>query len=98
LITLPVLARSGHPILQRVISGEPVAVSSLVWHEFQVGPLSSGESELAAEVFNDVGRRRVFKTDAMIAAVAIRAQAELMTLNKRDFEPFSSLGLKLAVC
>jgi len=117
LIAMPVWARSGHPILQRVTSGEPAAVSSLVWYEFQVGPLTSGESdlalaflqrrvlpltiadaELAATIFNDVGRRRVFKTDAMIAAVAIRAQAELVTLNKRDFEPFFSMGLKLADC
>jgi predicted nucleic acid-binding protein len=117
LIALPVWAISGHPILQRVTSGEPAAVSSLVWYEFQVGPLSAGESELAlaflqrrvealtiddaelaAKIFNDVSRRRVFKTDAMIAAVAIRAKAEFVTLNKQDFEPFVSAGLKLVDC
>lgn len=115
LIALPVWARAGHPIVQRVAAGEPAATSSLVWYEFCVGPLAENESamakaflqrrilplrledaELAAELFNQAGRRRVFKTDAMIAAVAILAQAEFVTLNRADFEPFVPMGLQLA--
>ena len=115
LIALPVWARAGHPIVQRVAAGEPAATSSLVWYEFSVGPLAENESamamaflqrrilpltledaELAAELFNQAGRRRVFKTDAIIAAVAILAQAEFVTLNRADFEPFVPMGLQLA--
>jgi len=59
-------------------------------------PLSRDDAELGAELFNRVGRRRVFKTDALIAAVAIRAQAEFITLNTADFEPFREWGLNLA--
>jgi len=114
LIALPVWARSGHEVVQRVASGEPAAVSSLVWYEFSVGPLAENEAdmakaflqrriiplsvedaELAAEIFNLAGRRRVFKTDAIIAAVAMRADAEFVTLNQADFEPFTTLGLRL---
>ena len=115
LIALPVWARVGHPIVQRVAAGEPAATSSLIWFEFSVGTLAENESamamaflqrrilpltledaELAAELFNQAGRRRVFKTDAMIAAVAILAQAEFVTLNRADFEPFVPMGLQLA--
>jgi len=115
LIALPVWARTGHPIVARVASGERAAASSLVWYEFSVGPLVANEAvmamaflqrrilplrledaELAAELFNQAGRRRVFKTDAIIAAVAILADAEFVTLNRVDFEPFVPLGLKLA--
>ncbi|MGY6554045.1 MAG: type II toxin-antitoxin system VapC family toxin [Wenzhouxiangella sp.] len=114
LIALPVWARSGNPIIQRVAVGEPAAVSSLVWYEFCFGPLGEAEAsmamaflqrrilplsvkdaELAAEIFNQAGRKRVFKTDAIIAAVAIRAGAEFVTLNRTDFEPFVEFGLRL---
>ncbi|TVS13608.1 MAG: type II toxin-antitoxin system VapC family toxin [Wenzhouxiangella sp.] len=114
LIALPVWARQGHPIIQRVTGGEPAAASSLVWYEFSVGPLANNEAamamaflqrqilpltledaELAATIFNEAGRRRVFKTDAVIAAVAIRAGAHFVTLNRADFEPFVELGLDL---
>lgn len=53
-------------------------------------------AELAAEIFNQAGRKRVFKTDALIAAAAIRADAEFVTLNREDFEPFVAMGLNLA--
>lgn len=59
-------------------------------------PLSQADAELGAELFNRVGRSRAFKTDALIAAVAIRARAEFITLNTADFEPFREWGLNLA--
>lgn len=59
--------------------------------------LSVGEdaAELAAELFNAAGRRRTLKTDALIAAMAIRAKAECVTLNSANFEPLVRLGLRL---
>ena len=46
-------------------------------------------------MFNTAGRKRLLKTDALIAAMAIRAKAEFVTLNGADFEPFVSPGLRL---
>ncbi len=54
------------------------------------------DAELAARLFNACGRRRTLKTDALIAACAIRAQAQLLTLNVADFAPFKAHGLRLA--
>lgn len=51
-------------------------------------------AELAADL-NAAGRKRMFKTDALIAAMAIRAKAEFVTLNGAVFEPFVSQGLCL---
>jgi predicted nucleic acid-binding protein len=59
--------------------------------------LSVGEdaAELAAELFKTAGSKRRLKTDALIAAMAIRAKADCVTLNSADFEPFVSRGLRL---
>ncbi|MFY9972626.1 MAG: type II toxin-antitoxin system VapC family toxin [Chromatiaceae bacterium] len=53
-------------------------------------------AQVAAGLYNKAGRRRTLKTDALIAAVAIRANATLLTLNTDDFRPFVPFGLKLA--
>lgn len=114
LVALPHWARAGHPVVTRVLAGEPAAASAVVWYEFLSGPLAEEEAslaraflqgrivavteddaQLAATLFNGAGRRRTLKTDALIAAVAIRAGAEFATLNAVDFEPFSGHGLRL---
>jgi predicted nucleic acid-binding protein len=110
LIALPHWAREEHPAVARVLAGEAVAVSALVWYEFLSGPLAETEAGLAraflqgqilpvgeedAELFNAVGRKRTLKADALIAAMAIRAKAEFFTLNGAGFEPFVSQGLRL---
>lgn len=53
------------------------------------------DAVLAARLFNLAGRKRGLKTDALIAAAAIRRDSELFTLNARDFLPFVKQGLRL---
>ena len=59
-------------------------------------PVEEADADLAATLFNAAGRQRALKTDALIAAAAIRADAELVTLNHQDFLPFTGHGLRLA--
>jgi predicted nucleic acid-binding protein len=53
------------------------------------------EAEMAAALYNAVGRRRTLRYDCMIAAAAIAAGAELATRNHADFIHFVPHGLKL---
>lgn len=115
LIALPKWSRAPqHPVIERVLSGEPAAACSLVWYEYCTGPLVDGEVErarafleggippvtsedasLAARLFNVAGRARRLKTDALVAAAAIHASADLATINVVDFQPFVEHGLRL---
>jgi predicted nucleic acid-binding protein len=58
---------------------------------------SFGEIEAAeaAKLFNAVGRVRRLRIDAMIAAAAVTARAELATSNIADFALFEPHGLVL---
>lgn len=114
LVALPLWAEQGHCVVQLIAGGEPAAVSTIVWYEFLIGPVSEEEialayafvrgnlvdiqaadARLAAELYNAAGRKRALKTDALIAACAIRGNARLLTLNLDDFAPFRSAGLSL---
>lgn len=67
-------------------------------HAFLQGRIVGVDREdavMAATLFNVAGRRRTLKTDALIAAAAIRANAQFITVNSADFEPFVSHGLRL---
>lgn len=59
--------------------------------------LNAEHARLAAWLYNQAGRRRTLKTDALIAVAAMRAEAELLTLNTDDFLPFVPSGLRLAL-
>lgn len=61
----------------------------------RVEPMTEDDAELGARLFNACGRRRNLKTDALIAATAIRANAEFVTVNVADFKPFVAHGLRL---
>ncbi len=61
----------------------------------RVEPVMEADADLGAELFNAAGRRRTLKTDALIAANAIRAGADFVTVNVADFKPFVEHGLRL---
>lgn len=63
----------------------------------RIVPFAQPEAVLAAELFNQTGRRRGSRFDCLIAATAILAQAEVATVNEADFKVFVPHGLKLAV-
>jgi predicted nucleic acid-binding protein len=46
LIALPLLAKRGHALTQRIAKGEPAATSSLAWFEYVCGPLAESEQHL----------------------------------------------------
>ena len=62
----------------------------------RVIPFRQAEAVVAAELFNQTGRRRGSRFDCLIAAAALVARAEIATVNQADFKPFVLHGLKLA--
>ncbi|MDB5972292.1 MAG: hypothetical protein JWQ90_4742 [Hydrocarboniphaga sp.] len=63
--------------------------------EDRIEPLDARHAQLAAELFNQAGRRRGLRIDSLVAATAICSGAELLTGNVKDFTVFSMRGLKL---
>jgi predicted nucleic acid-binding protein len=64
--------------------------------EDRIMPIGREEAELAASLFNAVGRKRTLRYDCLIAATAIRTGSRLATANRSDFSLFVSHGLELA--
>jgi predicted nucleic acid-binding protein len=64
--------------------------------EERVVPVGRDEAELAAILFNDVGRKRSARYDCMIAATAIRSGSRLATTHLASFRSFAARGLALA--
>lgn len=75
--------------------GDDEASLARAFLQGRIIPLSEEDALLAAQLFNDAGRRRTLKTDALIAACATRGNAELVTANVDDFKPFTKAGLRL---
>ena len=76
------------------VSADEIALVESVIEENLI-PFEKRTAVLAAQLFNQGGRRRGSRFDCLIAATAILADAELATENKNDFVPFVPFGLKL---
>lgn len=75
------LSAAEQALAVRVV-GEPVA-------------FEADDAAWAAGLFNAVGRRQGTLADCMIAAVAMRAEAQLATADGADFESLTAEGLRL---
>jgi predicted nucleic acid-binding protein len=60
-----------------------------------IEPFGERDAHVAADLFNQTGRRSRSLPDCMIAAIAIRCGASLATVNLRDFKRFEPFGLVL---
>lgn len=58
-------------------------------------PFTADQAAEASRLFNQTGRKRHLRVDAMIAAAAIIAGAHLAADNIADFEEFVDLGLQI---
>jgi predicted nucleic acid-binding protein len=61
-----------------------------------ISPFDEDHAREAARLYNQSGRVRRLRVDAMIAAAAVLADARLATGNRSNFEVFAPLGLKFA--
>ena len=84
-----------HEFICGPVDDEGVLVVQSLLQE-RVLPYSSDQAFESARLFNATGRKRHLRINAMIAAAAIVADAELATGNTGHFEVFRRLGLKLA--
>ncbi len=70
-----------------------IVVYSLL--EERVLPFTADQAAESARLFNQTGRKRNLRVDAMKAAAAIMNNAKLATENITDFTNFVHLGLQL---
>lgn len=72
-----------------------LAVQSLLRE--RVLPFTADQAAESSRLFNAMGKERQLRVDAMIAAAAIIANAELATGNVEHFLGFRNYGLQLAL-
>lgn len=58
-------------------------------------PFVAADSAIAARLFNMAGRRKGSLIDCLIAATALRVEAQLATGNLADFRRFDAAGLRV---
>jgi len=75
-----------------VSEGHIKAVHSIL---SEIVPLDEAQSSEAARLFNQTGRKRSLRVDALIAACATLKGAMLATRNISEFEAFEEHGLQL---
>ncbi len=76
------------------VDDEGIAVAATLLEE-RIIPFTPDQAAEAARLYNQTGRKRNLRVDAMIAAAAIIADAELATENIKDFTYFIPSGLRL---
>lgn len=97
-------ARRGMPIRMSAVAWAefrcgPLSATQAEWARAfleRIEVLTAADAEMAAQLFNETGRRSRSLQDCMIAAVAVRTSALLATLNTADFRQFERFGLRLA--
>ena len=92
--TLAASALAWTEFLNGPVGGEEVSLVEAVL-ENRIVPFEKPTAVLAAQLFNQAGRRRGSRFDCLIAATAILAGAELATENRGDFRRLGHFGLKL---
>lgn len=76
-----------------VTGSEAIQVETVL--QSQIVSFGKADAAVAADLFNQTGRRRGSRLDCLIAATAICNQSELATINQSDFKLFTPHGLKL---
>ncbi len=76
------------------VDDEAVMVVASYLNE-RILPYTRDQATEASRLFNNTGRKRTLRVDAMIAAASIITGADLATGNTADFEPFCSSGLRM---
>ena len=76
------------------VDEEGVLVASSLLRD-RILPFTADQACEASRLWNGTGRSRRLRIDAMIAAAAILANAELATSNTEDFKSFLPLGLRM---
>lgn len=71
-----------------------VAMNGVI--EGRIEAVGQVEAELAAQLFNELGRRRPMRYDCLIAACALSHDAALATANTKAFATFAARGLRVA--
>ena len=77
----------------------PLSIHEVELADAIIGPrrdFTSEHAAVAAQIFNDSGRRRGSLIDCMIAAVALTDDSPIATTNTSDFRRFENSGLKIA--
>lgn len=76
------------------VEDEEILLVSFLINEL-VLPFTADQAMEASRLFNETGRKRHLRVDAMIAAAAIISNAYLATDNQDDFGEFKPCGLRL---